>query len=205
MNRVAAQTAQDEWQDPFRPTEPGSDSFTDMIDALRRVQEAATRSNPSESVAVEVRETLDRVTQLLSPFEVAESDQVAGKYWRIAGRGQALAPVLHIDSVGPDSAIGHVEVGRFFSGRHALNGGVTPLIFDEMLSRFANTLGINFCRTAYLNVSYRSLGPLSTSMTVRCAVERVVGRKRFVRGTMTVGSTLIASCEGLWIEVREEQ
>ena len=70
-------------------------------------------------------------------FEVAEGEQMAGRRWDLAGRAQALIPPLQIDEVTSSTAKARFTVGRFHSGRYAMNGGVAPLVFDEIMARLA--------------------------------------------------------------------
>ncbi|AZG47686.1 PaaI family thioesterase [Gordonia insulae] len=193
------------WPDPFRPTIECDDDYEALVGALRDVQEAVTRSRPTPEVAAFACDTLRRVRDLLSPFEVDEDDQIAGKRWETAGKGHALAPVLHIDEVTDTRAVAHVTVGRFHSGRYAMNGGVTPLIFDELLARLANSAGRPWGRTAYLNVDYRAPAPLHEELIVTAELVGQQGRKRFLRGAMRHGDRLVAEAEGLWVELKPDQ
>ncbi|MGV9743716.1 PaaI family thioesterase [Rhodococcus zopfii] len=193
------------WQDPFLPTVDSDDEYADLVEALREVQEAVTRSRPTPIAAGEAAAALRAVARRMRAFEVDEDAQIAGKRWEIPGKGHALAPVLHIDTVTDTTATGRVTVGRFHSGRYAMNGGVTPLIFDELLARLANSAGRPWGRTAYLNVNFRAPAPLHTELTVTAELLRQEGRKRFLRGAMHHGDVLVADIDGLWVELKPEQ
>ncbi|MFD1812188.1 PaaI family thioesterase [Rhodococcus gannanensis] len=193
------------WPDPFRPTVDADDEYADLVDALREVQEAVTRSLPTPEAAAEAAATLREVARQMRSHEVDEDTQIAGKRWDIPGKAHALAPVLHIDTVTDTTATGRVTVGRFHSGRYAMNGGVTPLIFDELLARLANSAGRPWGRTAYLNVNFRALAPLHTELTVTAELVGQEGRKRFLRGAMYHGDILVADVDGLWVELKPEQ
>ncbi|GAA4484558.1 PaaI family thioesterase [Rhodococcus olei] len=195
------------WPDPFRPTVNADtdDEYADLVEALREVQEAVTRSRPTPEVAAEVATALRTAARRLRTFEVDEDTQIAGKRWEIPGKGHALAPALHIDTVTDTTVTGRVTVGRFHSGRYAMNGGVTPLIFDEILARLANSAGRPWGRTAYLNVNYRAPAPLHTELTVTAELLGQEGRKRFLRGALHHGDVLVADAEGLWVELKPEQ
>ncbi|ORL16612.1 PaaI family thioesterase [Prescottella equi] len=193
------------WTDPFLPTVDADDEYADMVQALREVQEAVTRSLPTPEAAAEAAAALRAVARRMRAFEVDEDEQIAGKRWEIPGKGHALAPVLHIDTVTDTVATGRVAVGRFHSGRYAMNGGVTPLIFDELLARLANSARRPWGRTAYLNVNFRALAPLYTELTVRAELVGQEGRKRFLRGEMYHGDVLVADADGLWVELKPEQ
>ncbi len=193
------------WSDPFQPTERCDDAYESMVQALRDVQEAVTRSRPTPAAAADAAAALRSVAALMRSHEVDEDHQIAGGRWRTAGNGHALAPVLHIEDVTETRATARVTVGRFHSGRYAMNGGVTPLIFDELLARLANSAGRPWGRTAYLNVNYRATAPLHTELTVTAELVAHEGRKRTLRGALYAGETLLADVEGLWVELKPEQ
>ncbi|MEN0135988.1 MAG: PaaI family thioesterase [Rhodococcus sp. (in: high G+C Gram-positive bacteria)] len=193
------------WDDPFEPTADGDDEFAELAEALRSVQEAVTRSRPSPGAAGRAARTLRDLAARLAEFEVGEDEQIAGRRWDLPGRGQALTPPLHIDEVTATRARGRVTVGRFHSGRYAMNGGVTPLIFDEILARLANDSGRPWARTAYLHVNYRAPAPLGVELRVEAELAGQEGRKRFLRGAMYSGDVLVADVDGLWIELKPEQ
>jgi acyl-coenzyme A thioesterase PaaI-like protein len=86
-----------------------------------------------------------------------------------------------------------------------MNGGVTPLIFDEIMARLANDSGRPWARTAYLNVNFRAPAPLDVELRVEAEYLRQDGRKRFMRGTMYHGEVLVADADGLWVELKPEQ
>ncbi|MET4167694.1 MULTISPECIES: PaaI family thioesterase [Gordonia] len=194
-----------DWSDPFRPTTSGDDEYESMVQALREVQEAVTRSRPTPTAAAEATAALRAVARLMWPHEVDEDEQIAGKRWSTPGKGHALAPALHIDHVTETTAVARVTIGRFHSGRYAMNGGVTPLIFDELLARLANSAGRPWGRTAYLHVDYRSPAPLHTELTLTAELVEQCGRKRTMRGAMFAGETLLAEVHGLWVELKPEQ
>lgn len=193
------------WDDPFEPTADADDEFAELTDALRSVQEAVTRSRPTPDAASCAARTLRDLAARLAEFEVGEDEQIAGRRWDLPGRAQALTPALHVDEVTATRARGRVTVGRFHSGRYAMNGGVTPLIFDEILARLANSSGRHWARTAYLHVNYRAPAPLGVELRVEAELAGQEGRKRFLRGGMYHGDLLVADVDGLWIELKPEQ
>lgn len=194
-----------DWNDPFDPTVEAGDEFAELVDAVRAVQEAFTRSRTDPAAARSIAEQLRSVARSLRKYEVGEDDQIAGHRWDLAGRGQALAPPLHIDEVTDTTARGRVTVGRFHAGRYAMNGGVTPLIFDEIMARLANDSGRAWARTAYLDVNFRAPAPLDVELRVEAQYVRQDGRKRFMKGAMYHGDVLVADADGLWVELKAEQ
>ncbi|OXR41892.1 hypothetical protein B7C42_05876 [Nocardia cerradoensis] len=192
------------WDDPFAPTVVTDDEFTRLVEALRAAQEAVTRSRPTPRVAAAAATRLREIATALAAFEVDEDEQIAGKRWESAGHGQALTPPIHLDRITEITAVGRVTIGRFHSGRYAMNGGVAPLIFDEILARLANHRR-PWARTARLQVDFRAPAPLYTELTVTAHLVGQQGRKRFLRGTLHHREVLVAEAEGLWIELKPGQ
>ncbi|MEV5651933.1 PaaI family thioesterase [Nocardia sp. NPDC052254] len=192
------------WDDPFGPTAESDDEYAELIEALRAVQEAVTRSRPTPRAAAATAAVLREIGSAMAEFEVGEDEQIAGKRWDLPGHGQALAPPVHLDEITETAAVGRVTVNRFHSGRYAMNGGVAPLIFDEILARLANH-DRPWARTARLAVDFRAPAPLYTELTVTARLVRQQGRKRFLYGALHHHDLLLAEAEGLWIELKPEQ
>ncbi|MEV5840223.1 hotdog domain-containing protein [Nocardia sp. NPDC052112] len=192
------------WEDPFVPTVDADDEYAELIEAMRAAQEAVTRSKPTPRAAAAAAARLREIATAIAEFEVDEDDQIAGKRWDSAGHGQALIPPIHLDRMTDTTAIGRVTIGRFHSGRYAMNGGVAPLIFDEILARLANHHR-PWARTARLEVVFRAPAPLHTELTVTARLVEQQGRKRFLHGTLHHGDVLLVEAEGLWIELKHEQ
>ena len=55
--------------------------------------------------------------------------------------------------------------------------------------------------TGTITIKYRNLTPLNTILKLKGWVDRVEGRKNFLKGEMWAGDTLTAECEGLFIHV----
>lgn len=190
------------WVDDFGSSIESSDGHSELVTAMRRLQEAFTRARPNGDQARELAAEIVRIAAVAQTHEVVEDDQIAGRRWNLTGRGQVLVPPLRIVEVTSTTARAVVELGRFYGGRSAVHGGVTPMIFDELMGRLAGAIGPGMVRTAYLTVNYLAPAPLGEELSV--VAERVIveGRKRFLRGSIHHGATLVADAEGLWIEVR---
>ncbi|MDJ0455551.1 hotdog domain-containing protein, partial [Gordonia amicalis] len=69
-------------------------------------------------------------------------------------------------------------------GNNAAHGGHIAGAFDD-IGGFASAVAVQHSsRTAYLNVQYRSITPLTTTLRVHAWAERVEGRKVLLKGTM---------------------
>jgi hypothetical protein len=179
--------------------------FSAMIDALRTLQNAVTGSRPPAEALGEATRQLAELARLLAKYPVAERDQIAGHLAETPGRGQALIPPVHLDQVAAGAIRGHVTFGRFYlGGNGAVHGGAIPLVFDEIMGRLANA-GRSPARTAYLNVSYRNVTPIETTLTIEAQLESAAGRKRLLRGVLRHGDTVCADAESLFVALRPGQ
>jgi acyl-coenzyme A thioesterase PaaI-like protein len=171
-----------------------------MVDALRKLQDQVTGSNPPEQVASRIADTILALTRELGEYAVDERHQVAGRLADIPGRGQCMTPAVEITEYSDAYARGHVYFGRFYlGGNGAVHGGAIPLAFDELMGRLANTGGRPPSRTAYLHVNYRNITPIETSLTIEARFETEEGRKRILTGVIRDGDTVCADAEGLFV------
>jgi acyl-coenzyme A thioesterase PaaI-like protein len=87
-----------------------------------------------------------------------------------------------------------------------VHGGVTSLIFDEVLGKVQSLSGAPGM-TGRLTIHYRQPTPLGIELTFRGYLDRVEGRKIFTRGTLHAGDPeqLCAEAEGLFISVPRDR
>lgn len=192
------------WAGRTVPTPPAG--YLEMIEALRVLQDRLAAAVPDEVVVAEVTRDLVHAADLLAPAERDESLRVHGRLEDVPGRGGALIPVVR-DVVGDGTVLrGRVRFGRFhIGGNGAAHGGTIPLVFDEMMGRFANSGGRAVSRTAYLHVNYRSVTPVDADLDIEVRWDREEGRKRFLAGVLRAGDRVCADAEGLFVELRPGQ
>jgi acyl-coenzyme A thioesterase PaaI-like protein len=181
-------------------------AFPVMVDALRKLQDQLTGSNPPEPVAARIADTISALTRELAGYAVDERHQVAGRLVDIPGRGQCMIPPVEITEYSDTHARGYVNFGRFYlGGNGAVHGGAIPLVFDELMGRLANTGGRAPSRTAYLHVNYRNITPIETRLAIEARFDSEEGRKRVLTGTLRDGDTVCADTEGLFVALRPGQ
>nr|WP_255670404.1 hotdog domain-containing protein [Aeromicrobium wangtongii] len=121
---------------------------------------------------------------------------------RLPSRGHLALPPVVVDLSEEDRIEGTLTFGPFFlGGGGAAHGGAILTVFDEVLGVLATADG-KPARTAYLKSDFRSPVLLDTPVRVRAWVDRVEGRKRFIRGDMWAGETLCAEVDSLFVELR---
>jgi acyl-coenzyme A thioesterase PaaI-like protein len=181
-------------------------AFPLMVDALRKLQDQLTGSNPPEQVATRIADMISALTRELAGYAVDERHQVAGRLVGIPGRGQCMIPPVEITEYSDTHARGHVSFGRFYlGGNGAVHGGAIPLVFDELMGRLANTGGRTPSRTAYLHVNYRNITPIETRLAIEGHFDSEKGRKRILTGPIRDGDTVCADAEGLFVALRPGQ
>lgn len=72
-------------------------------------------------------------------------------------------------------------------------------LFDQFMGE-AQAMGGQPGMTGTLEIRYHRRTPLNTELRLRGWVERVEGRKTWVRAEMHAGDTLTASCNGVFIQ-----
>src|SRR3984957_19842005 len=113
-------------------------AFPVMVDALRRLQDQLTGSNPPEPVAARIADAISVLTAELAGDAVDERHQVAGRLVDIPGRGQCMIPAVEITEYSDTHARGYVNFGRFYlGGNGAVPGGAMPRVLGERLGRLA--------------------------------------------------------------------
>lgn len=179
--------------------------YMGMIEALRVLQNRMAGAAPSREFSAEVSRTLTDLAVQLGAHAVDETGQIAGEV-ELAGRAQAMIPVVYLDEQDEQHAVGRVTFGRFYLGRNgAAHGGAIPLVFDDVLGRLSNTGGRPPSRTAYLQVNYRSITPIERELQVTAWFVREEGRKRFLSGELRDGDRLCAGVEGLFVALQPGQ
>jgi acyl-coenzyme A thioesterase PaaI-like protein len=185
--------------------EPGGDEFAGFIVALRTLLDDVTAARAPVDVWADAAQRVTQLDELLAAYRVPESEQIVGNRHDLPGRGQVLAPAVHVDEVDASHVAARVTFGRHFVGNGAVHGGALPLVFDEILGRLANTAGRSRSRTAYLRVNYRSLTPIDVELTLTGRFVREEGRKRFLVAELREGDRLCADAEGLFVALRTGQ
>jgi len=183
-----------------------------LADELRRVvhQLALTRpSAPELAAAADAASSFaDRLEALpvrRTPGVVSEAALSPGKYAGyspVHGEANVLAPPLRLRVVGAGHerrVEGSVTFGPAYEGPPGhVHGGYVAAAFDELLGWAQLQPGF----TGTLTVRYRRPTPLGRELRMEAALERVEGRKRWVRGTLHLGDVLLCEAEGLFIGPR---
>lgn len=196
-------------RDPWGLEIPADDEdargYAELVVSVRRLLAAVAACAAAGEDSREMARALDDVSARAEAQGAGERRQLHGRI-PMAGAGSIILPpfgaIAHDDS----SVTGTVVFDRHFSGANwAAHGGTIPLLFDDVMGRLVGPLAPSGARTAYLRTEYHAITPIGVDVAVHCEVERVEGRKIFVRGELSHGETCTASAEALFVVVRPGQ
>lgn len=182
-----------------------ADQLRRIINRLAVVRPPADALRAATEAASGFADTLDDLPVRKRSWEVSEAGLLPRDfldYSPLSGRGNPIAPPLRmriVDDPDRHRIDGTVRFGPAYEGPPGhVHGGFVAAMFDELLG-FAQ-LAPGF--TAYLHVDYRKPTPLDVELELTAYVDRVEGRKRFVRGECRYDGTLLTEAEGLFIGPR---
>ncbi len=197
------------WRQPPPPDPQTQAEEQRLADELRRIINrlviVRADADALRQAADSARDFADRLDALparlddavISEAGLAPQDHL--RYSPLAGTNNAIAPPLQMERVDVDGVVhtqGSVRFGAAYEGPPGhVHGGFVAAMFDELLGRSQGSAGF----TAYLTTTFRKPTPLFRELTLRAWVERVEGRKRWIRGTCHLGETLLTEAEGLFV------
>lgn len=179
-------------------------SLADLGTALRALQNAATGTSAPLEVAAEVAEAINKITELLRPFNcpVESLGRDFDTYVR-ARAAHTLQPIFHeLHRNKNESVEFSVRFAMFHRNPFGqVHGGAIAMMFDSSIARLGLDGEKRFL-TANLSVDYRAAAPIDVDLIVKMRVARSEGRKRFIEGELSHGDVLVAEVHALFIEAR---
>jgi acyl-coenzyme A thioesterase PaaI-like protein len=178
-----------------------------FMTAMRRLQDIAVSTNPDQAgwndAAALIEEVCGRLEAQRAPAGVAP----VGRTRDPPGNGHPLMPPWQLVESGPDEVTMRGHFTRFHvGGNNAVHGGVIPLFYDWHFGMVVSAAGRPDSRTAYLHVDYRRVTPTDVPLLSRAWIDRVDGRKLFVRATMTdPDGNVLSEASGLMIKLLPHQ
>lgn len=172
----------------------------DLISAVHDLHDALARGHLPANAVAEARAAVERATAALRPHAADVFDRPYGLLRQRPDRGTALVPPIHVETLTETELRATVTLSPFYvGGLGAAHGGVMGLVFDGAFGRVARTGFKTLSRTAFLKVDYRQVTPLDKELQIHAWLERVDGRKRFMRGTLHDGQDLLVDSEALFV------
>ena len=189
-----------------RATEELADALRRTISRLLVVRPPVDQLRRATAAANAFADSLDQLPPRPKPWEVSEASIMPGdlvSFSPVSGTGNPIAPPVRMKVVKDDNGRhieGTVTWGPAYEGPPGhCHGGFTAAMFDELLG-WAQIQG-GF--TGSLTIDYRAPTPLNRELTLRGWVDRIEGRKQFIRGTCHLDGVLLSEAEGLFISLRE--
>ena len=192
---------------PPVPTTKGGPDYGRFIDAVRKLQDHARAVDAPNGIITEAANMLEKVSQLLSPFDADEWESPSGRRMDLPVRGNILTIPLESHKTEDGRMAGTARFGRFHLGRNgAVHGGSLGMLFDTVLGLTASVLtGSRRQRTAYLKIDYRHIVPIEKELQFDAGIDRIDGRKIFVSGRLTDGDTLLTEADALFVQLKPGQ
>ena len=140
-----------------------------------------------------------------TPLNLSPGDEIEFDPFSIAGG------IFHPSSIGlkffkesNESVLAVTSVHPMFAGPpERVHGGIQALIVDEVMGALNRMRGRQ-AFTAYLNVNYRGPAPLNVDLSFRAWVDKIDGRKVFLKATGQESNNIFMDADGLFI-AREDQ
>ncbi|GAA1743549.1 PaaI family thioesterase [Aeromicrobium alkaliterrae] len=177
-----------------------------LVRNLRDVQDRFASMSFDRAAVDALSADLEQWREKLDALTGPESEQVNGRVTSLPVRGHAMVPELRVTSAGGGRVDGTVTFGRWFmGGGMAVHGGAVALLFDEALGILASVSTKAITRTAYLHTDFRALTPIDVELQVAAWVDRIEGRKIFLRGEIRHGSVVCAEADGMFLRLLPEQ
>lgn len=122
----------------------------------------------------------------------------SGPYSPVAGRLNPLSPPIHM-VLRDGKAIGTAVFGDAYEGPPTcVHGGIVALTWDHVMA-LANMLLEARGPTAWLHVEYRKPTPLYETLRFEAWIEKVEGKKIFIRGACYARGEVVTEASGLFI------
>jgi acyl-coenzyme A thioesterase PaaI-like protein len=186
----------------YEPADPPP-GFVRFVSAMRRLQDLAVSVDPPENDWDTAADSVEKLVEKLTPFQVSEGLAPAGRAPKLPGLGSLLMPPWMLTRFEPDGVEMRGEFSRYYvGGNSAVHGGVLPLVFDWMFGMVVRASNRPISRTAFLKVDYRKVTPIDTPLVIRGRVDSVDGRKAFVSGELTTEDDNALLAEGTGLMVR---
>jgi acyl-coenzyme A thioesterase PaaI-like protein len=181
-----------------------------VANAIRQLNESCIMLNCSSDQLHQLAETIEATaatvkahegTRLLEYYEPqfdANSRDGIQPYSPVGGPQNPISPPLTYrvegNKVFATAEYKHAHEGPPLS----VHGGIVAGVYDQVMA-LACALNTQPGPTAYVNVNYKRMTPLFKTLTFSAWVDRIEGRKIFVRGECHCNGELLSEGEALFI------
>lgn len=192
---------------PPVPTTRGGPDYGRFVDAVRALQDHARAADAPDDVITEAAGLIEKVSQLLAPYDADEWASPSGRRMDLPNRGNILQIPVDLRITEDGKVRGTARFQRFHLGRNgAVHGGAVAMLFDSLLGFTAFKLsGSKAQRTAFLHVDYRKIALVERELQVDAVLDGVEDRKIFVSGRLLDGGAVLAEAHALFVKLKPGQ
>ncbi len=192
---------------PPVPTTRGGPDYGRFVDAVRALQDHARAADAPDEVITEAASLIEKVSQLLAPYDADEWASPSGRRMDLPNRGNILQIPVDLRITEDGKVRGTARFQRFHLGRNgAVHGGAVAMLFDSLLGFTAFKLsGSKAQRTAFLHVDYRKIALVEKELQVDACLDGVEDRKIFVSGRLLEGDAVLAEAHALFVKLKPGQ
>jgi acyl-coenzyme A thioesterase PaaI-like protein len=192
---------------PPVPTTRGGPDYGRFVDAVRALQDHARAADAPDDVITEAAGLIEKVSQLLAPYDADEWASPSGRRMDLPNRGNILQIPVDLRITEDGKVRGTARFHRFHLGRNgAVHGGAVAMLFDSLLGFTAFKLsGSKAQRTAFLHVDYRRIALVEKELQVDACLDGVEDRKIFVSGRLLDGGAVLAEAHALFVKLKPGQ
>lgn len=187
-----------------------------VSDATRQlIEKLVTSTNDTEQL-VKMAAIINQQVEVLassSQLHGRVAFEQAGNYGGQANMGYELNPLDGKSNpiaapimiwIEDDKVLGKATMGWQYEGPpRSVHGGFVAALFDQFLGVGQKITGQPGF-TGTLTIKYLKPTPIATELFLKGWVDRIEGRKNFLKGEMWAGDVLTATCEGVFISVTPE-
>jgi acyl-coenzyme A thioesterase PaaI-like protein len=192
---------------PPVPTTRGGPDYGRFVDAVRALQDHARAADAPDDVITEAAGLIEKVSQLLAPYDADEWASPSGRRMDLPNRGNILQIPVDLRITEDGKVRGTARFQRFHLGRNgAVHGGAVAMLFDSLLGFTAFKLsGSKAQRTAFLHVDYRKIALVERELQVDAVLDGVQDRKILVSGRLLDGGAVLAEAHALFVKLKPGQ
>ena len=179
-----------------------------LTKALRQVIDSSVKLNAPLETLTQLANDAETMAAQMQPYSSIRPIAAHNKHFRpddvnwsapyspVVGRCNPLSPPMVLRE---DKAIGTVTYGDAFEGPpNCVHGGMVALAWDHVMA-LANMLINARGPTAWLHVDYKKPTPLYTPLRFEAWIDKLEGKKIFVKGACYANGEIVTEASGLFI------
>lgn len=181
-----------------------------MVKALRQVIDNSVKLNAPLDILTRLADDAEAMAAAMEPYSSVRPIAAHNKHFRpddvnwsapyspVVGRCNPLSPPMHM-VLREDKAISTVTFGDPYEGPpNCVHGGIVALAWDHVMA-LANMLINARGPTAWLHVDYKKPTPLYTPLRFEAWIDRLEGKKIFIKGACYANGEVVTEASGLFI------